>query len=348
MKKATNMEDIARIANVSRTTVSFVLNNRMDMKISEKTRKNVQDIAKKLDYYPHAIAKSLVKKHSKTLGLVWCQELRNVFSDVLIPQVILGINNVALKKDYKILIQYIENKKNKDNYYHLAREKRIDGIIISGPRSDDKEILKLKEEDFPIVLIGQTDEGGFSCSDIDNVEASKKIVNHLISHGHKRIAIITNAPLNYTASKLRLQGYKNALENAKIDFKEDMVGIGNFTSKSGYQAAQNLLSLKEPPTAIFVASDVVAFGVMDAIKKRGLRIPEDIALVGFDNVNLSEYVDPSLTTINLPAYDIGMNAANLLINIIEGERKENRKIILDANMIIRKSCGCKSDKNVKG
>lgn len=347
MKKSTSMKDIARMANVSRTTVSFVLNNRMDIKISEKTRKKVLGIAKQLDYYPHAIAKSLVKKHSKTLGLVWCEELSSIFSDMLIPQVILGINNVALKKDYKILIQYIEKNKNKDNYYHLAREKRIDGIILSGPRSDDKEILKLKEEDFPIVLIGQADKGDFSCSDINNVEASKKIVNHLISHGHKRIAIITNAPLNYTASKLRLKGYKKALEDGKINFNEEMIGTGNFTSKSGYRAAQNLLSLKEPPTAIFVASDVVAFGAMDAIKKKGLRIPEDIALVGFDNINLSEYVDPSLTTINLPAYDIGMNAANLLINIIEGEEKKNRKIILNADMIIRRSCGCKIDVDIK-
>ncbi|MDD3818688.1 MAG: LacI family DNA-binding transcriptional regulator [Actinomycetota bacterium] len=341
------MKDIARMANVSRTTVSFVLNNRMDIKISEETRKKVLDIARKLDYYPHAIAKSLVKRQSKTLGLVWCQRLRSVFSDMLIPQVILGINNVALKKDYNILIQYIENKKSKDNYYHLARGKRIDGIILSGPRSDDEEILKLKEEDFPIVLIGQANEGDFSCSDIDNVEASKKIVNHLISHGHKRIAIITNAPLNYTASKLRLQGYKEALENAKINFNEDMVSIGNFTSGSGFQAVQNLLSLKEPPTAIFVASDVVAFGVMDAIKKKGLRIPEDIALAGFDNVHLSEHTDPSLTTVNVPAFDIGMNAANLLINIIEGEEEKNRKIILNANMIIRRSCGCKMNIKVK-
>lgn len=341
MKKNTSMKDIARMANVSRTTVSFVLNDRMDMKISEKTRAKVLDIARKLDYYPHAIAKSLVKKHSKTLGLVLCQELGSVFSDVLIPQVILGINNVAVKKDYKILLQYIENKKNKDNYYHLAREKRIDGIILSGPRSDDEEILKLKKEDFPIVLIGQTEDGDFSCSDIDNVEASKKIVNHLIFHGHERIAIITNAPLNYTASKLRLQGYREALEDGKIDFSEEMIGIGNFTSQSGYRVAQNLLSLKNPPTAIFVASDVVAFGVMDAIKKKGLQIPDDIALVGFDNVNLSEYVDPSLTTINLPGFDIGMNAANLLINIIEGGEKKSRKIILDTNMIVRKSCGCK-------
>jgi len=341
MKKNTSMKDIARMAKVSRTTVSFVLNNRMNMKISEKTREKVLDIARKLDYYPHAIAKSLVKKRSKTLGLILCQELRSVFSDMLIPQVILGINNVAVKKDYKILLQYIENKENRYNYYHLAREKRIDGIILSGPRLDDREILKLKEEDFPIVLIGQSEDGDFSCSDINNVEASKKIVNHLIFHGHERIAIITNAPLNYTASKLRLQGYRESLEDAKIDFSEEMVGIGNFTPQSGYRVAQNLLSLKNPPTAIFVASDVVAFGVIDAVKKKGMKIPADMALVGFDNINLSEYFDPPLTTINLPGFDIGMNAAHLLINNIEGEEKKSRKIILDANMIIRRSCGCK-------
>lgn len=347
MKKNISMKDIARMAKVSRTTVSFVLNNRMDMKISDKTRKKVSDIANKLDYYPHAIAKSLVKKKTKTLGLVLCQELGSVLSDVLITQVVLGVNNIAVKKDYKILLQYIESKRNKDNYYHLARERRIDGIILSGPRSDDVGILKLKEEGFPIVLIGQAEGGDFSCSDIDNVEASKKIVNHLIFHGHERIAIITNAPLNYTASKLRLEGYKEALKEKNISFNEELVEIGNFTPQSGFKVAQNLLSLKKIPTAIFAASDIVAFGVMDAIKKKGMQIPLDIALVGFDNVNLSEYVDPPLTTINLPGFDIGMNAANLLINIIEEEEKKNRKIILDANMIIRRSCGCNLDINKK-
>lgn len=340
MKKYTSMKDIAKLTKVSRTTVSFVLNNRTDMKISEATRKKVLNIAKELDYYPNAIATILVKKKTRTIGLVLCQELGSVFSDVLIPQVLLGISTVAGKKGYKILLQYIESLKNKDNYYHLAREKRIDGIILSGPRSDDVELLRLKEEGFPIVLMGQAEEEDFSCSDIDNIKAARKIVSHLISHGHKEIAMITNAPLNYTASKLRLSGYKEALKENHINFNNELVGVGNFTPQSGFKVMQKLLSLKKIPTAVFVASDVVAFGVMDAIRKKGMRIPQDIALVGFDNVNLSEYVDPSLTTINLPGFDIGMNAANLLINIIEEKEKEYRKIILEANMIIRRSCGC--------
>ena len=340
MKKYTGMKDIAKLANVSRTTVSFVLNNRTDIKISEATRKKVLDIAKKLDYYPHAIATSLVKKKTRTIGLVLCQELGSVFSDALIAQVLLGVSTVAGMKGYKILLQYIENSEKKDTYYHLAREKRIDGVILSGPRSDDTELLKLKDEDFPIVLIGQVEEDNFSYSDIDNIKAAKKIVCHLISHDHKKIAMITNAPLNYTASKLRLLGYKKALQENSITYNEKLIGIGNFTPQSGFEVMQKLLSLKKLPTAVFVASDVVAFGVMNAIRKKGMRIPQDIALVGFDNVNLSEYVDPPLTTIDLPGFDIGKNAANLLINIIERNEDKYEKIILETHMVIRKSCGC--------
>jgi len=340
MKKYTGMKDIAKLANVSRTTVSFVLNNRTDMKISEATRKKVLDIAKKLDYYPHAIATSLVKKETRTIGLVLCQELGSVFSDALITQVLLGVSTVAGMKGYKILLQYIKNSEKKDTYYPLAREKQIDGIILSGPRSDDTELLKLKDEEFPIVLMGQVEKGNFSCSDIDNIKAAKKIVCHLISHSHKRIAMITNAPLNYTASKLRLLGYKKALQENSITYDEELIGIGNFTPQSGYEVMQKLLSLKELPTAVFVASDVVAFGVMDAIRKKGMRIPQDIALVGFDNINLSEYVDPPLTTINLPGFNIGKNAASLLINIIEKNEDKYEKIILETHMVIRKSCGC--------
>jgi len=340
MKKYTSMKDIARMAKVSRTTVSFVLNNRTDMKISKATRKKVLKIAKELDYYPHAIATSLVKKKTRTIGLVLCQQLGSIFSDALIPQVLLGVSTVALKKDYKILLQYIENSEKKGTYYKLVREKRIDGIILSGPRSDDVELLRLKDEDFPIVLMGQIEKDNFSCSDIDNIKAAKEAVSHLISHGHKKIAIITNAPLNYTASKFRLLGYKKALRENSIAYDEKLIGIGNFTPQSGFEVMQKLLSLKKLPTAVFVASDVVAFGVMDAIKKKGMKIPQDIALAGFDNVSLSEYVDPPLTTVNLPGFDIGKNVANLLIDIIEKNENKNKKIILEAHMVIRKSCGC--------
>ncbi len=340
MKKYTGMKEIARLAKVSRTTVSFVLNKRMDMKISEATRKKVLDIAEKLDYYPHAIAKSLVKKETRTIGLILCQQLGSVFSDALIPQVILGVSTIAQKKDYKVLLQYIENSEKKGNYYQLVREKRIDGIILSGPRSDDEELIRLKNEDFPIVLMGQINGDNFNCSDIDNVKAAKEIVSHLISHGHKKIAMITNASLNYTASRFRLLGYKKALRENSIDYDKELIGIGNFTPQSGFEIMQKLLSLKKLPTAVFVASDVVAFGAMDAIRKRGMKIPQDIAMVGFDNVNLSKYVDPPLTTVNLPAFDIGENVASLLIDVIEKNEDKNKKIILEAHIIIRKSCGC--------
>jgi LacI family transcriptional regulator len=340
MKKYPTTKDIAKLAGVSRTTVSFVLNNRTDVKISEGTRQKVLDIAKELDYHPHAIATSLVKNKTKTIGLILCQQLGSVFSDAFLPRVILGVSTVAQKRGYKILLQYVEEVTKKDTYYHMVRENRIDGIILSGPRSDDEELHKLKDEDFPIVLMGQINDDSFSCSDINNVKAAKKAVQHLISHGHERIAIITNAPLNYTASELRLLGYKKALQENSITYDEKLVGIGNFTPQSGFDAMQKLLSIKKLPTAVFVASDVVAFGVIDAIKKSGMNIPEDIALVGFDNVNLSEYVDPPLTTVNLPGFDIGKNAANLLINIIKNNENKDKKIILETHMVLRKSCGC--------
>lgn len=340
MKKYPRTKDIAKLAGVSRTTVSFVLNNRTDVKISEATRKKVLNIAKELDYYPHAIATSLVKNKTRTIGLILCQRLESVFSDAFLPRVLLGVSTVAQNKDYKILLQYVEDLTKKGTYYSLAREKRIDGIILSGPMSDDKELLRLKDENFPIVLMGQIGEDNFSYSDIDNVKAAKNAVQHLISHGHKRIAIITNAPLNYTASESRLSGYKSALEENSIPYDEELIGIGDFTPQSGFKEMQKLLSLKKLPTAIFVASDVVAFGVMDALKKGGMKIPQDIALVGFDNVNLSEYVDPPLTTVDLPGYEIGKNAANILIDNIENNKNDNKKIILETHLVIRKSCGC--------
>jgi DNA-binding LacI/PurR family transcriptional regulator len=162
---------------------------------------------------------------------------------------------------------------------------------------------------------------------------------HLISLGHKRIAIITNAQPAYTASAARLFGYQQALQVAGLEYNDSLVRYGNFTPESGFKAMSELLDHKPLPSAVFVASDTVALGAMQAIRQKGLQVPDDLALVGFDDIPLAEFLDPPLTTVCLPAFGLGWGAAELLIRLISNEDIMEKGVILETELIVRASCG---------
>lgn len=330
--------DVARRAGVSRTTVSLVLNDAPGASIAAATRQRVLRAAAELNYYPDAAARSLVRRQTRTLGLVLCQTPDRVFADVFLPQVLQGIGQVAQEYNFKVLLQYVENVTRPDAYVTLVRGGHIDGIILSGPRSDDKQLPRLCAEGFPVVLLGQLPETGAPFVDVDNVDGAYRATEHLISLGHRRIGLITNAPLAYTASEQRLAGYRRALEAHGIPYEPMLVRYGDFREESGYAAMTSLLE-GIPPEAMFVASDLVAFGALEAIKMRGLRVPDDIAIVGFDDVPVARYVDPALTTIRLPAQQLGTEATRLVLRLIAGEEPEDTAILLQTTLIVRDSCG---------
>ncbi|MFQ5855368.1 MAG: LacI family DNA-binding transcriptional regulator [Anaerolineae bacterium] len=330
--------DVARRAGVSRTTVSLVLNNAPGASISEATRQRVLRAAAELNYHPDAAARSLVCRQTHTLGLVLCQTPDRVFADAFLPQVLHGVGRVAQEHDFKVLLQYVEDVTRPDAYVALVRGRHIDGIILSGPRSDDEQLPQLYAEGFPVVLLGQLPKTPTPFVDVDNVDGAYRATEHLIRLGHRRIGLITNAPLAYTASEQRRAGYQQALEAHGIPYDPALVRYGDFREESGYAAMMSLLDGK-PPDAVLVASDLVAFGALEAIKMRGLRVPGDIALVGFDDVPVARYVDPPLTTIRLPAHQLGAEAARLVLRLIAGEEPEETQILLQTTLVVRDSCG---------
>ncbi len=340
-KKRVTSQDVAELAGVSRTTVSFVLNNVPGVKISKETRRRVLEAARQLNYYPASAARSLASGRTNVIGLVMCQSPDSVFADAFLPEVIRGLGEVTQEQGFRLLLQSVADITHPEAYIALVREKYIDGLIVSGPRSDDAQLPSLATEGFPIVLLGQLNEVNFNFVDVDNVGAARMATEHLIALGHQRIGLITNAPLQYTASRDRLQGYRMALEDHGLPYDENLVRYGHFREESGYQAMTQILALPDRPTAIFVACDLVAFGAMEAIKEKGLKIPEDIAIVGFDDVRLASYVDPPLTTVRLPAYEQGRRAAELLIRLINEENVAQTQILLDTELVIRESCGAK-------
>lgn len=334
--KRTKSQDVARLAGVSRTTVSFVLNNVPGAAISENTRKRVLKAADALNYHPNAAGRKLASGKSRTLGFVFFQSPEQIFADALLPQVFLGLSQAAMQMGYQILLRPVEPNAPSE-YVKIVRENLVDGILLSGPREDDPEILRLHKDGFPIMLMGQLPNSEIPFVDINASAGAETATAHLIERGRRRIAMITNAPLFFTSARDRRDGYLQALKKAGISKKAAIIQEGNFTPKSGYEAMLKLLNTRPRPDAVFVASDVVAIGAMLAIKEAGLRIPKDIAVVGFDDIPLAEYFDPPLTAIHTPAFSLGWAGGERLIRLVQNEGLDEKGALMPSELIIRKS-----------
>ncbi len=324
------------MAGVSRTTVSFVLNRLEGVSISESTRERVWEAARRLNYHPNSAGRKLVSGKSNTLGLVLCQSPEQVFADAFLPRVILGVEQAALQQKFHVLLKPVDPS-DSEGYARLIRENHVDGIILSGPRQDDHEIRRLHEEGVPIMLMGQLPGTDLGFVDVNAISGAAIAVDHLLDAGHKRIGMITNAPLSYTSAQQRRAGYADALKRRNIEPDPALIHEGNYTPASGYHAMKELLNETPRPTAVFVASEVVAAGAMLAAKRAGLRIPDDLAVIGFDDIPMAEYLDPPLTTVRLPAFGLGWSAGERLIHLIQGDGLDQSGLFLESQLIIRES-----------
>jgi LacI family transcriptional regulator len=222
-------------------------------------------------------------------------------------------------------------------YARLITENHVDGILLSGPRQDDQALMRLHQQGVPILLMGQLPQTDIPFVDVNAAAGAELAVQHLIGLGHRYIGMITNAPLDYTSAQQRREGYVKALKKAKLPLNKALIRAGNYTPASGYQAMQALLQVMPRPTAVFVASDVVALGAILAIKQAGLDLPRDIAMVGFDDIPLAEFYDPPLTTIRLPAFGLGWAGGERLIRLIQGEGLNDTSLLLESKLIPRQS-----------
>ena len=338
-RKRVTSHDVARLAGVSRTTVSLVLNDVPHTRIPEETRQRVLDAATRLNYHPDAAARSLATQQTRTIALVLYQNANRIVGDAFLANAVRGLAEVAQEHGFRLLLHPIDEIGKSEAYISLVLENRIDGLIVSGPRSDDEQLPRLRDDGFPVVLMGQLNGTGMHFVDVDNTAAAHRAVSHLIQLGHTRIGLITNAPLAYTASADRWRGYQQALAEADLPYVESIIRYGSFDATSGYSAMEDLLSLPEPPTATFIASDEVATGALAALHEHDLAVPDGMAIVGFDDIPAARYLVPSLTTVHLPAYELGLCAADMLIQLIRGEEVSEKGILLQTELIIRESCG---------
>jgi len=339
LRKRVTSKDVAEKAGVSRTTVSLVLNEVKGIQISPETRQKVFDASKELGYVPNAAAQALASRRTKAIGLVLTRTQHHISTDTFLPKIISGLLATAKKKNIRILIDWVETEHEDSAYFELARADRIDGMILSTPRLDDKALKALETIDIPTVLMGSIAGSNLPFVDVDNTIAAEKATSYLIGLGHKNIACIANAQSEYTSATERVQGYKNALARLDLPINESLIQYADFDPESGYECMNAIIKNGTPFTAVFVASDNVAIGAKSALRDSNLRIPDDISIIGFDDISWAKYSDPPLTTIQLPAESLAQSACTLLLDLIYGELKGGQhQIILDTELIIRKSC----------
>lgn len=336
---AITIEEIADKLGISHATVSDVLNDKWQEKgISEETKEKIVSTAGKLSYRRNIIARSLVTRQTKVLGLITQCVTYSFF-----PEIARGIEDTAREHGYKVLLCHSDDIPDREaEEIELLREHRVAGLIITPAHDRDNVdiFLGLQKDRIPFVLVDKYLEG-LECNFVgtDDRQGAYEAVTHLIKLGHKRIAYIMGEK-NASSTRDRLKGYQDALRDNNLIFDPQMIAGGDgFIEEYGYKAAQKLLALDKRPTAIFAITDMAAIGALQAITDSGLRVPEDIALIGFCDNKGSSTLSVPLTTVRQPAREIGRQAAMILLDEIENGIGEPKKIALKTELIIRRSCG---------
>jgi LacI family transcriptional regulator len=332
------LEDIAKRAGVSRSTVSRVINGQQYVR--QDVRERVLRVIQETGFHPNVAARALASQRSWMIGLVLPRSVSSFFADPYFPRLTQGIAQACNRHDYSLGLFLVSTPEDEDKIFsRISRKGFLDGILIQSGEMNDQLNERLVNLTVPIVVVGrpfQTND--VSYIDVDNVKASFEAVTHLVDLGYRKIGTITG-PLNSTVSLDRKEGYLNALLKHRLVVNKSLILEGDFTEAGGYTTMKQLLAAK--PDAVFAASDIMALGAMRAARDAGLRVPEDIAFVGFDDLPLASLSNPPLTTVHQPISEFGEKAVEILIDLIENGVKSSQRIIMDTLLVIRESCGAK-------
>jgi LacI family transcriptional regulator len=324
-----NLNDIARLAGVSKMTVSKALNSQPG--VSAQTSERIFQIAKKLGYTPHHAARKLAGGKTNIIGIVVPSMDSSFMSDV-----VHGIGMVLEQSGLDLLLFTDHVKPHQERMFFASRG-LVDGLLLVLPLSLERYNQTQLQNPLPMVVIEPiTKDVNVPVVSSENYLSSRKAIEHLLELGHTRIGMIGGEP-SIKSSHIRLQAYKDALKAAGIAINENLIRDGDFTQRRGFVATNELLDLEQPPTAIFAANDLAAFGAYDAIKNRGLRIPEDISVIGFDDIFQASQVFPPLTTVRQPASEMGMAGTRVLLSMIQGLKPATHHLELPTELIVRAS-----------
>ncbi|HYF90654.1 MAG TPA: LacI family DNA-binding transcriptional regulator [Symbiobacteriaceae bacterium] len=336
------IKDVARVAGVSASTVSRVLAG--DARISAKTQEKVRQVLREMDYHPHAGARSLVTGSSRNIGLITARPTTETFANPFFPEVIRGIGSVLETEGYNLLLSTTQGEvRQREACLQMLRSRHVDGIVLTSSRMGDSLIDALVAEKRNFVLIGRPADAegrlahpGVHFVNNDNVLAAAVAVEHLVNRGHRRIGFI-NGPKHWVFCHDRLQGYLHGLEEAGIAPDSELVLQGHITQQDGGQAVARLMALPNPPTAVLATDDTLALGALETALRRGVRVPADLAVMGFNDSPITSWTRPQLTTVRIPVYDLGAMAARMLVGMLDGIPSRPHQVILPSQIIVRES-----------
>ncbi|HEV8124626.1 MAG TPA: LacI family DNA-binding transcriptional regulator [Gemmatimonadales bacterium] len=333
MAGSATIKHVAKEAGVSVATVSRVMNK--SALVAEGTRQVVLEVAARLGYTPHGAARSLITNRTSTVGVLLPDLYGEFFSEV-----IRGIDQTARREGYHVIVSSSHSDQQDLESALRSMWGRVDGLILMIPDIRVAGIASQLPDGFPVVLMNCAgDTNGHDAISIANYEGAYSMVQHLIGKGHRRIAIIKGADKNYDANE-RLRGYRAALRDAALPGEAALEVAGDFSEASGYDAASGLARLDPRPTAIFAFNDAMAVGALSAIREARLRVPEDIAVAGFDDIPMARYVEPPLSSVHVDISALGARAATLLLGAIQHPNgRENRREIVPTALVVRRSCG---------
>ena len=327
---AVTMADVARVAGVSKATVSRVINShvQVDPLLAEAVRRTVRE----LNYRPSRVARSLRTRQSRVWALIISDVRNSFFTDM-----VKGVEEIAYEAGYSLVLCNAEEDPAKEaSYLELAIAENVAGVILT-PEGTATNIAPLIDLGIPVVLADRTlAQPDVDSVAVNNVVGARAAVGHLVSGGYERIACITG-PLSKTTGSERYDGYREALEVAGIPVDKALVRIADFKEAGGHRAMEELLKLGEPPDAVFVANNVMTIGALRAISKAGLEIPDDIAVIGFDDMSWASLLRPPLTTVAQPTYDLGVETGRLLVSRLAGYTGAARTVLLSPSLVVRAS-----------
>lgn len=330
---AYTLEEIARLAGVSRSTVSRVVNN--DPNVSDRTRERVNQVIQDINFQPNRAARSLAGGQTRVLGLVIPQGVGKLFTDPYFPTMIQGVTSTCNAHDYSVMLWLAEPEYERRMTGQILSNGLIDGVIVSSMMEGDPVVQALSEGHLPFILIGRHPTDDCACYvDVDNFNSAREAVNYLLRQGRRRVATVTG-PQDMLVGVDRLEGYLAALRERGLTPQRELIADGDFTEAGGYEAARRLLPKK--PDAIFAASDPMALGVLRALQEQNIKVPKDVAVIGFDDIPQSATATPPLTTMRQPIRRLGATAAETLIEMVEASDYGPRRIILPTELIIRVS-----------
>ncbi|MGH9458276.1 MAG: LacI family DNA-binding transcriptional regulator [Thermoanaerobaculia bacterium] len=324
------IKDVAALAGVSVATVSRVLNEKG--LVREDTVRRVLDAAKELNYVPHGGARSLSTRRTSTVGVVLPDLHGEFFSEV-----IRGIDVAARHSGYHLLVSGSHSDWNEMAAVLLAVRGRVDGLIVMAPELEAERIASRLPGGLAVVLLNCRADGAWSVA-IDNSRGVASMMDHLFSLGHREIAFIAGPDGNADAAE-RLRAWEEAMGDGRATALDEILVRGDFSENAGYDAANTLLSRGRRPTAIFGANDAMAIGALCAIRERGVRVPEELAVVGFDDIPIARFVSPPLTTVSVEIAELGRSAFDLLLEASRSDGRDARLETFPTHLVIRESCG---------